>query len=118
MLPTPANRLVATHWGLYRPRMSGGNVTDLDPFELDNDPAPLAQGIIEAHSAPSRILRPAVRRSFLEAREAGRRGPGSGSGRGHEPFIELPFDEALDLAAAELDHVRRTWGNAAIYGGS
>lgn len=118
MLPTPANRLVATHWGLYRPRMSGGNVTDLDPFELDNDPAPLAQGIIEAHSAPSRILRPAVRRSFLEAREAGRRGPGSGSGRGHEPFVELPFDEALDLAAAELDHVRRTWGNAAIYGGS
>lgn len=118
MLPTPANRLVATHWGLYRPRMAGGNVTDLDPFELDGDPAPLAQGIIEAHSAPSRILRPAVRRSFLEAREAGRRGPGAGSGRGHEPFVELPFDEALDLAAAELDHVRRTWGNAAIYGGS
>ncbi|RJG40513.1 molybdopterin-dependent oxidoreductase [Mesorhizobium sp. DCY119] len=110
--------MIATHWGLYRPQMVDGMIARLDPFEQDSDPAPLAEGLVEAHSAPSRILRPAVRRSFLEAREAGRRGAGDGAGRGYEPFVELPWDEALDLAASELDHVRRSWGNKAIYGGS
>lgn len=118
MLPIPEKPLIATHWGLYRPRMADGVATQLDPFELDVDPAPLAEGLIEAHSAPCRILRPAVRQSFLAARERGKRGAGDGPGRGYEPFVELPWDEALDLAAAELDHVRSTWGNKAIYGGS
>lgn len=118
MLSVPQKPLIATHWGLYRPRMADGAVTGLDPFELDIDPAPLSEGLVGAHSAPSRILKPAVRRSFLEAREAGRRGACAGAGRGYEPFVELPWDEALDLAAAEIDHVRRTHGNKAIYGGS
>lgn len=118
MLPIPETPLVATHWGLYRPRMTAGVATHLDPFELDPDPSPLSEGLIEAHAAPVRILRPAVRQSFLEAREAGQRGAGAGAGRGFEPFVELPWDEALDLAAAELDHVRKSWGNQAIFGGS
>lgn len=118
MLPTPEKPTVATHWGLYRAHLVGGFVETLEPFELDADPAPLAEGLIEAHSAPCRILRPAIRQSFLAAREAGRRGTGDGEGRGFEPFVELPWDEALDLAAAELDHTRRQWGNQAIFGGS
>lgn len=118
MLPSPEKQTIATHWGLYRAKMVDGRIERLDPFEQDVDPAPLAEGLVEAHSAPSRILRPAVRRSFLEAREAGRRGSGDGEGRGYEPFVELPWDEALDLAASELDHVRESWGNKAIYGGS
>jgi biotin/methionine sulfoxide reductase len=118
MLPTPERQTIATHWGLYRPKMVDGTIARLDPFELDKDPVPLAEGLVEAHSAPSRILRPAVRQSFLQAREAGRRGAGDGAGRGYEPFVELPWDEALDLAAAELDYVRRTFGNKGIYGGS
>ncbi|MFV0513801.1 MAG: molybdopterin-dependent oxidoreductase [Jhaorihella sp.] len=118
MLPVPDQHIVATHWGLYQPRREGGQVVGLDPLALDRDPVPLADGIVAAHSAPARIRRPAIRRGFLAAREAGRTDAGSGSGRGHEPFVELPWDEALDLAAAELERVRRTHGNGAIYGGS
>nr|WP_244592248.1 molybdopterin-dependent oxidoreductase [Azospirillum palustre] len=47
-----------------------------------------------------------------------RHGPASRDGRGREPFVELSWDEALDLAARELDRVRREHGNAAIFGGS
>jgi biotin/methionine sulfoxide reductase len=38
--------------------------------------------------------------------------------RGAEPFVEVPWDEALDLAARELDRICKTFGNQSIYGGS
>src|SRR5690606_30818409 len=38
--------------------------------------------------------------------------------RGREPFVEVPWDTALDLVAAELERVRRIHGNASIFGGS
>ena len=38
--------------------------------------------------------------------------------RGEEPFVALDWDEALDLAAGELDRVKGQHGNRAIYGGS
>ncbi|HSF94596.1 MAG TPA: molybdopterin-dependent oxidoreductase, partial [Thermohalobaculum sp.] len=40
------------------------------------------------------------------------------TGRGREPFVAVPWDEALDIAGAELDRVRRAHGNEAIFGGS
>ena len=41
------------------------------------------------------------------------------SGRpGTRPFVEVEWDRALDLVSAELDRVRSTFGNQAIYGGS
>src|SRR6185369_4401817 len=54
-----------------------------------------------------------VRRSFLEKGHAA-----GGEGRGAEQFVEVGWDEALDLVAAEVDRVRRDHGNAAIFGGS
>jgi biotin/methionine sulfoxide reductase len=117
MLRPPARPTVATHWGTYHAEMSGGRVVALHPVAEDPDPSPLSDGMIEALTAPARLLRPAVRASFLAAREAGRVAT-DGAGRGYEPFVELPWDEALDLAAAEIGRVRRDHGNGAIYGGS
>ena len=117
MLNRPDHPTVATHWGTYRAEMRAGRVTSLHPLAEDPDPSPLASGMVEALDAPARILRPAVRASFLTARDAGRVET-SGPGRGYEPFVELPWDEALDLAAAELARVRTRHGNGAIYGGS
>ena len=43
-----------------------------------------------------RVRRPAVRKSWLE------HGPGAfPERRGAEPFVEIPWDEALDLVAGE-----------------
>lgn len=118
MLPKPEKSTIATHWGLYCPRHENGAIVALEPLAIDPDPVALSDGIVAAHSAPARILRPAVRQGFLAAREAGRTDAGSGPGRGHEPFVELGWDEALDLAAGELDRIRKTHGNGALYGGS
>lgn len=113
MLPKPAIHTVATHWGTYRARYDADRLVGLTPIPGDPDPSPLADGMIDALDNPSRILKPAVRRSFLAKGAAA-----GGSGRGAEPFVEVEWDEALDLAASELERVRRSHGNGAIYGGS
>jgi biotin/methionine sulfoxide reductase len=81
------------------------------PFAKDPDPSPIGQSLKAVRR--SRVERPAVRESWL------RGGPGSNrEGRGYEPFVEVEWDRALDLVADELDRVRSTFGNQAIYGGS
>lgn len=99
--------LVGTHWGLYR-HAPGGT---LAPFERDPDPTENGLPLPADRLAPCRILRPAIRRSFLE------HGPGDGR-RGAEPFVEVSWDEALDLAASEIRRVRETYGSEALYSGS
>ncbi|MEW6256258.1 MAG: molybdopterin-dependent oxidoreductase [Pseudomonadota bacterium] len=98
---------MGTHWGLYRHAPGGA----LSPFEGDPAPAALGLPLPEDRLAPCRILRPAVRRSFLEL------GPGHGR-RGAEPFVEVSWDEALDLAASEIRRVRDVHGSTALYSGS
>ena len=113
MLPNPRHPTVVTHWGTYRALLRDGSVTALVPVEHDPDPSPIANSMIDALDNPSRIRRPAVRRSFLEnGHRAG------GIGRGVEPFVEVGWDEAIALAGTELARVRGAHGNGAIYGGS
>lgn len=102
----------ATHWGVYRPRVADGRLTALDPAPWDAAPSAIGRSVVDGIDAPARIRRPAVREGFL------RHGPASRDGRGREPFVEVSWEEALDLAARELDRVRREHGNAAIFGGS
>ena len=113
MLPVPERHTVVTHWGTYRARLEQGRATALVPVDEDPDPSPFSSAMIDALDNPSRILRPAVRRSFLERGHAA-----GGAGRGVEPFVEVSWDEALQLAASELQRVRGTSGNGGIYGGS
>jgi biotin/methionine sulfoxide reductase len=113
MLPRPDRPTVAAHWGTYRARLRDGRVTALVPIAEDPEPSPIANSMIDALDNPSRILRPAIRRSFLEkGHRAG------GQGRGIEPFVEVDWEEAFALAASELDRIRKAHGNQAIYGGS
>jgi biotin/methionine sulfoxide reductase len=100
-----------THWGAYALRSDGRQVTAVEPLLDDPDPSPLGDALAEP--MPARVLRPAVRRSWLE------HGPGAaGTQRGRDPFIEVAWDEALDLVAGELDRVRTVHGNGAIFAGS
>ncbi|GHE03303.1 dimethylsulfoxide reductase [Defluviimonas sp. 20V17] len=105
-------RYTSTHWGLREiVEEAGGTV--LRP--VDEDPHPSAIGLdqLSPDLQSLRVRRPAVRESWLKG------GPGAaGEQRGNEPFIEVEWDQALDLVAAELDRVRKTHGNGAIYGGS
>ena len=105
--------LTSSHWGTYRARVSNGRVQELLSFEYDQDPSPIASGIIDIQDGPSRIKAPAVRQSWLE------HGPGSKTDRrGVDPFVEVSWSEAEKLVAGELNRVRNEYGNSAIYAGS
>ena len=112
-LPAVATHQVATHWGIYRARIEDGTPVALEPHPDDPNPSPIGPAMLAARVSPARIMRPSIRKSFLEKRHLT-----GGQGRGAEPFVEVDWDTALALAAEELDRVRSTYGNAAIYGGS
>ena len=105
--------LTNTHWGTYRVSTKDGHVRELTPFSEDQDPSPIGPSIAGLLDHPTRIMRPAIRKSWLE------NGPGSNTAtRGQEPFVDVSWDEAERLVAAELERVRAAYGNSAIYAGS
>ncbi|MEL0304382.1 MAG: molybdopterin-dependent oxidoreductase, partial [Rhodobiaceae bacterium] len=105
--------LTSTHWGTYEVATEKGRVTGLTPFAADDDPSPIGSSLPELLDHPTRIRRPAVRRGWLD------HGPGPADGaRGSDPFVEIGWDEAERLVAAELERVRTEHGNSAIYAGS
>ncbi|RBP68000.1 biotin/methionine sulfoxide reductase [Brevibacterium sanguinis] len=122
----------SSHWGAFDVEVSGDRIARLIPAASDSDPNPLIHDLGEAVESPVRVRRPAVRRSWLEAVRSstgtGVTPDGSRNGapldarrredRGREPFVEVDWDEALDLVAGELARVRDRHGNAAIFGGS
>ncbi|MGD9869186.1 MAG: molybdopterin-dependent oxidoreductase, partial [Hyphomicrobiales bacterium] len=110
MLPNPQTRTVVTHWGVYHHGRGDGD--RLSASRADPDPSPIGFDMLRARRSPARILRPAVRASYHEG------GPRAPRRRGGERFVEVSWDVALDLVAAELRRVREEHGNAAIYGGS
>lgn len=108
---TTTRHRTLTNWGAYEVETDGHDITAVHPFAKDPDPSPIGQSLKAVRK--SRVERPAIRESWL------RDGPGSGRElRGHEPFVEVEWDVALDLVAAELDRVRSIYGNQAIFGGS
>ncbi len=111
--PLPKGTLTTSHWGTYRVHTRDGKVTSLDGFEQDRDPSPIGQGIVDVLDGPLRIKQPMIRRGWLE------NGPGdAGGARGHDDFVAVSWDQAIELVAGELSRVRNQHGNQAIYGGS
>ncbi|MBB3064892.1 molybdopterin guanine dinucleotide-containing S/N-oxide reductase [Limibacillus halophilus] len=103
----------ATHWGTYHAEVRGGKVVGVRDYADDPDPAVIGPGIVDMVEHPTRVGRPMIRKGFLEKGKDSDR-----SGRGREPFVAVPWDEALEIASGELDRVRKAHGNQAIFGGS
>ena len=112
----PADRkplLTSSHWGVGLAELSEGRLVAVRPHPDDPSPSRINENIPEGLSGSARLRRPAVRRSYLE------RGPLDPAGeRGAEPFVEVSWDRALGLVAEELNRIRATHGNQAIYAGS
>lgn len=101
------------HWGIYEVEREAGRLTGLRAFAHDPDPSPIGSAVAAAIDGPTRVRRPAVRRSVLE------NGPGAApERRGIDPFVETSWDAALDLVAGEISRVRAAHGNASIFAGS
>lgn len=126
--------LTSSHWGAFSVERNGGQPTGLRPLAEDPHPSPIGPAMWQAYQSDLRIRKPAARAGWLEAyrRRAAATGQspehahehapehlsGHRRDRGREPFVELEWDEALDMAAAEIGRVIRTHGNEAVFGGS
>ena len=105
--------LTSSHWGAGVVETDGERVTAVHPYPADPAPNRINENIPGALYSSSRIQRPAVRASWLE------NGPEKRSGtRGRDPFVEVSWDQALDLIAGEITRIRETHGNSSIFAGS
>lgn len=104
--------ITANHWGLAKVKVRGGKITSISPFEFDPAPTPNLDGIKSLPYSEARIRRPMVRAGFLK------NGPASREARGDEEFVEVSWDEALDLAAKEINRIYDEYGPSAVFGRS
>lgn len=102
-------RIHSSHWGAYHPRVEDGRLIAAEPFAADGDPSELLRSVPGAVHAPNRVVRPAVRTSWLA---------GTGGCRGADPFVEVDWDTALDLVAGALRDTYARHGASSVYGGS
>lgn len=103
-------KFTAAHWGTYEIHSRSG-ATKLTALPRDPHPARIGEGWLDAVQDPmTRIARPAIRKGWLKERDRARSGDAS--------FVELPWDEALDITAQELDRVIETHGNKSLFAGS
>ncbi len=111
---THPRTLTTAHWGTYEVEYDDkGQAVKLHPFSKDPDPSPIGLHMLSDEVSRLRVLRPSVRKSWLE------HGPGSApEKRGQEPFVEVSWNEALDLVAKEIARVKDKHSNRAIFGGS
>lgn len=105
--------LTSAHWGTFRVEAQDGRIKALHGFEQDPDPSPIGAGIVDVLDGPTRITSPMIRESWLTG------GPGSSTElRGADAFVPVSWAEAEKIVGRELDRVRQSFGNQAIYGGS
>jgi biotin/methionine sulfoxide reductase len=103
----------STHWGNFTVETRNARVVAIHPAEHDTEPSPIGQSLLASQDAGCRIPRPGIRAGYLK-----RPGRSDGTKRGVEPFVAVPWDEALDIAANALRRVVAEHGNEAIFGGS
>jgi len=102
----------ATQWGVYDVEVDHGRIIGVHDVDFDPNPSPLGQALVDGIQHETRIQRPAIRKGWLEAKDRAR------ERRGADEFVEVPWDEALDLAATELTRVVDGHGNRSIFAGS
>ena len=107
----PPFRTHSAHWGAFRAGMVNGRLV-VQPHPGDPDPNPLIENFPDAVRHQARIAAPMVRRGWLE------RGPGPDPKRGQDEYVQLSWDETLDLLARELQRVRDVHGANSVFGGS
>lgn len=100
-------KYTSSHWGSYQFEPGGSLV----PLAGDPDPSRIGLGWASAsQDRKSRILRPAVRRGWLENDR--------GRNRCCDTYVEVSWDRAIALAADALGKTVAEHGNGAIFGGS
>ena len=103
----------ATQWGVYDVCVENGELISVSGIKEDPDPSKFSSSLLDGVHHSTRIKRPAVRKGWLEDKVSRARHI-----RGEDDFVELPWDEVIELAAGELTRVKAQHGNRSIFGGS
>lgn len=104
--------VVATHWGHYKVGAVDGKITSVKPVVTDTYPSSIGESLLDARDPNCRIAHPAVRESYLMGHKEHQKY------RGRERFVQVSWDDALDLAAEAIRRVKEEYGNESIFGGS
>ncbi|MDB5807209.1 MAG: Asp-tRNA(Asn)/Glu-tRNA(Gln) amidotransferase GatCAB subunit [Betaproteobacteria bacterium] len=99
------------HWGAFTAVVEDGRFVRAEPFERDPAPSAMLDAMPAMVYSDKRVMRPAVRREWLEKRTRERSGA-------HNEFVEVDWGTALDLAAGEIRRVREQHGPQGLFGGS
>lgn len=99
------------HWGAFTAVVEDGRFVRAEPFARDPAPSPLLEAMPGMVYSDKRVMRPAIRREWLNKRDRVRSGT-------RNVFVEVDWDTALDLAAGELKRVRDAHGPSGLLGGS
>ena len=102
-----------THWGNFRIEHRGDELLGVHPYADDPEPSLIGENLRAAFDPAVRVAQPMVRQSYLT--DPLNNAPQL---RGIEPYVPVPWDLALDLAADALLRARANHGNESIYGGS
>jgi len=106
------SRVTTSHWGAFRVLTNNNRIIGTEAFAADPHPSQISESLAAAVHHKTRVARPSFRRGWLAG------GDRSRELRGRDEFVELPWDEALDIVAAELQRVIAEHGNESIFGGS
>lgn len=104
---------VATHWGTFIVEAKGSEITHVRGLDNDQAPSHIGQSLMDALDPNCRIAQPMIREGFLKHGHES-----DGGARGTEHFVEVSWDQALDLAASALSNIKSKYSNNAIYGSS
>lgn len=105
-----SSHITTSHWGAFEVTVEDGRLVKTLPLPEDPNPSDIARVVPAAVHHATRIDQPYARTGWLDGNASTR--------RGEDEFVPVSWDDALDLAAKELNRVRQTNGNGAIYGGS
>ncbi len=100
-----------SHWGVFQARINDGQL-EVKPHKDDPDPNEILQNFPTALRHRARIAHPMIRKGWLE------NGPGPDDRRGRDEYVEVSWEQALDLLGRELGRVRDDLGPDSIFGGS
>ena len=103
----------ASHFGAVVTHTRNSRFESVTPFEGDEHPVTLIEGLAARTYAKDRIMYPCVRESYLKNGYKSDK-----TKRGSDKFVRVSWETAYDLIANELKRVYKNYGADSVYGGS
>jgi biotin/methionine sulfoxide reductase len=91
MMDEIKTRITTSHWGAFGVTTQNRRIIGVEPFDRDPHPSAISNSLPAAIYHHSRVARPSFRRGWLDGGDRAR------DRRGSDEWVELPWDEALDI---------------------